>query len=168
MSVTTSVASAVPGGRGGDAREVAAAVLAADWEPSTRACDLLLDGLALLTHEGYVAAAPALKVALRAFREERLSEEDELRWLWLACRTARALADDGAWDELTARHLELARLGRSIWVLAELIEAAVRSGQVERAIGPLAQLAELAHAAGTDWAWDPRARGGDARRGSHR
>ena len=70
--------------RGGDPREVAAAVLAADWEPSTRACDLLLDGLALLTREGYVAGAPALKVALRAFRDERLSEEDELRWLWLA------------------------------------------------------------------------------------
>jgi DNA-binding CsgD family transcriptional regulator len=262
--------------RGGDAREVAAAVLAADWEPSTRACDLLLDGLARLTHEGYVAAAPALKVALRAFRDEPLSEEDELRWLWLAARIARALADDGAWDELTARHLELARragafsllpvaladrvgvelvvsgrirmatslaaesdavveatgshpaqrsaitlanwrgqdaeavslsearqqdvlrrgeglwvvtdewgsaqrynalgryedalaaaeraiadprgLGPSIWELAELIEAAVRSGQAERAIGPLAQLGELAHAAGTDWALGTHAR----------
>ncbi|HEX6452444.1 MAG TPA: ATP-binding protein, partial [Trebonia sp.] len=95
--------------RGGDAREVAAAVLAANWEPSTRACDLLLDGLALLTREGYVAGAPALKAALRAFRDEPLSEEDELRWLWLACRIARALADDEAWDELTARHLALAR-----------------------------------------------------------
>jgi len=261
--------------RGGDAREVAAAVLAADWEPSTRACDLLLDGLALLTHEGYVAAAPALKVALRAFRDEPLSEEDELRWLWLACRTARALADDEAWDELTARHLELTRrtgafsllpvaltdrvvvelifgrygvatslaaeadavveatashlaqrasitlanwrgrdaeavalieagqqevlrrgeglwvvanewgsaqrynalgryddalaaaeraaedprgLGPSIWVLAELIEAAVRSGQVERATGPLTQFTELANAAGTDWALGLHAR----------
>jgi DNA-binding CsgD family transcriptional regulator len=261
--------------RGGDAREVAAAVLAADWEPSTRACDLLLDGLALLAHEGYVAAAPALKVALRAFREERLSEEDELRWLWLAARIARALADDEAWDELTARHLELARragafsllpvaltdrvivelisgrfgvatslaaeadavveatgshllqrtsitlanwcgrdaeavaliearqqevlrrgeglwvvanewgsaqrynglgryddalaaaeraaedprgLGQSIWVLAELIEAAVRSGQVERAVDSLAQLAALAHAAGTDWVLGTHAR----------
>jgi DNA-binding CsgD family transcriptional regulator len=262
--------------RGGDAREVAAAVLAADWEPSPRACDLLLDGLALLNHEGYVAAAPALKVALRAFRDEPLSEEDELRWLWLAARIARALADDGAWDELTARHLELARatgafsllpvaltdrvvvelfsgrfgvatslaaeadavveatgshlaqrtsimlanwrgrdaeavahiaarqqevlrrgeglwvvanewgsaqrynalgryddalaaaeqaaedprgLGQSIWVLAELIEAAVRSGQVERAMDPLAQLAELAQASGTDWALGTHARG---------
>jgi DNA-binding CsgD family transcriptional regulator/tetratricopeptide (TPR) repeat protein len=261
--------------RAGDAHEVAAAVLAADWEPSTRACDLLLDGLARLTHEGYVAAAPALKVALRAFRDETLSEEDELRWLWLACRTARALADDEAWDELTARHLELARrtgalsllpvaladrvvvelifgrygvatslaaeseavveatgshlsqrtsitlanwrgrdaealalsdarepevlrrgeglwvvanewgtaqrynalgryedalaaaeraaedprgLGPSIWVLAELIEAAVRSGQVDRAIGPLAQSAELVRAAGTDWALGLHAR----------
>ena len=261
--------------REGDVREVAAAVLAADWEPSTRPCDLLLDGLALLTHEGYVAAVPALKVALRAFREEPLSEEDELRWLWLAARIARALADDQAWDELTARHLELARragafsllplaltarvvvelisgrfevaislgaeadavveatgshlaqrtpialanwrgrdgeavaliearrqdvlrrgeglwlvanewgsaqrcnglgryddalaaaeravadprgLGPSIWVLAELIEAAARSGQTERATGPLAQFAELAHAAGTDWALGTHAR----------
>jgi DNA-binding CsgD family transcriptional regulator len=259
----------------GDAAKVAAAVLAADWEPSLRASDLLLDGLALLTREGYVAAAPALKVGLRAFRDERLSEEDELRWLWLACRVARALADDRAWDELTARHLELARragafsalpvaltdrvlvelfagrirvamslaaesdalieatgrhvtlrtsivlanwrgrdaeavaliearrqdvlrrgeglwlaandwgsairynaLGRyedalaaaeqaaeaargpgpSMLLLAELIEAAARSGQTERATGPLAQLAAMAHASGTDWALGTHAR----------
>ena len=32
-----------------------------------------------------------------------------LRWLWPAGRVARALADDEAWDELTARNLELAR-----------------------------------------------------------
>ena len=262
--------------RGGDAREVAAAVLAAGWEPSTRACDLLLDGLALLAREGYVAATPALKVALRAFRDERLAEEDELRWLGLASQIARALADDTAWDELTARRLDLARrtgafsvlaaaltdrmvvelssgrfgvatslaaeadavveatgsqlaqrtsimlanwrgrdaealaliearqqevlrrgeglwvvanewggaqrynglgryedalvaaeqaaakpsgLAQSIWVLSELIEAAVRSGQMERATDPLAQLAELTRAAGTDWALGTHARG---------
>ena len=262
--------------RGGDAREVAAAVLAAGWEPSTRACDLLLDGLALLAREGYVAAAPALKVALCAFWDERLAEEDELRWLGLASQIARALADDTAWDELTARRLDLARrtgafsvlaaaltdrmvvelssgrfgvatslaaeadavveatgsqlaqrtsimlanwrgrdaealaliearqqevlrrgeglwvvanewggaqrynglgryedalvaaeraaagpsgLAQSIWVLSELIEAAVRSGQIERATDPLAQLAELTHAAGTDWALGTHARG---------
>ena len=261
--------------RGGDAREVAAAVLGAGWEPSTRACDLLLDGLALLTREGYVTGAPALKVALRAFRDEPLSEEDELRWLWLACRVARWLADDQAWDELTARHLDVARragafsalpvaltdrvlvelfsgrtgvamslaaesdavieatgshltlrtsivlanwrgrdtealaliearredvlrrgeglwlaandwgsairynglsryedalaaaeqaagaargLGPSIWLLAELIEAAARSGQPERATGPLARLAEITQAAGTDWALGTHAR----------
>jgi DNA-binding CsgD family transcriptional regulator len=259
----------------GDPREVATAVLAADWEPSTRACDLLLDALAVFTCEGYVAAAAALKLALRAFREERLSEEDELRWLWPAGRVARALADDEAWDALTARHLELARrtgafsllpvaltdrvvvelvsgrigvatslaaeadavveatgshlaqrtsvtlanwrggdaeavalsearrqevlrrgeglwlaaddwgsaqrynalgryeealaaaeraveeprgLGLSIWVLPELIEAAARSGHTERATGRLAELAQLAHAADTDWALGTHAR----------
>ena len=261
--------------RGGDAHEVATAVLAADWEPATRACDLLLDGLALLACEGYAAGAPALKVALRAFRKEPLSEEDELRWTWLACRIARALADEEAWDELTSRHLELARragafsalpvaltdrvlvelfcgriaeamslaaesdavveatgshlalrtsivlanwrgrdaeavalieahrqdvlrrgeglwlsandwgsairynglgryedalaaaeraadaargLGPPILLLAELIEAAARNGQAERATGPLAQLAEIAHTAATDWALGTHAR----------
>ena len=261
--------------REGDAADVAAAVLAAHWESSTRASDLLLDGLARLALEGYVAAVPALKVALSAFRDQRPSEEDELRWLWLACRVARALADDEAWDELTARHLELARrtgafsslpaaltdrvlvelfsgrigiamslaaesdavieatgshltlrtslvlanwlgrdaeaaalieahredvlrrgeglwlaandwgsairynglgryqealvaaghaaeaargLGPSMLLLGELIEAAARSGQAERAIGPLAQLAEISHAAGTDWALGIHAR----------
>jgi DNA-binding CsgD family transcriptional regulator len=261
--------------RGGDAREVAAAVLAADWGPSTRASDMLLDALALATTEGYVTGAPSLKTALRAFREEALSEEDELRWLWLASTVARALGDDAGWDDLTARQLELARragafsllpvaltdrvgvelfsgrvtvaaalaaeadavveatgsrlavrgaimlanwrgrdaeaaalidarshdvlrrgeglwftanawgsailfnglgryddalaaaeqgaeypqgLGLSIWLLSELIEAAVRSGKPERATGPLAQLAEIAAAAGTDWALGNRAR----------
>ena len=38
-----------------------------------------------------------MKAALRTFRDEALSDEDELRWLWLACRVARALADDQAW-----------------------------------------------------------------------
>jgi DNA-binding CsgD family transcriptional regulator len=259
----------------GGMREVAAAVLSADWEHSKRARDLLLDGLARLTCEGYVAAAPALKVALRAFRDEQLSEEEELHWLWLASRIARALADDEAWDELTARHVELARrtgafsllplaltdrmdvelvsgrfaaaislaaeadavveatgshlaqrtaiilanwrgrdaeatalieagqqevlrrgeglwvvandwgsaqrynglgrydealaaaeraaddlrgLGQSIWVLTELIEAAVRSDQAERATGPASQLAERAHAADTDLALGAYAR----------
>jgi len=43
-------------------------------------------------------------------------------------------------------------------LLAELIEAAARSGQAERATSPLAQLAEIAHAAGTDWALGTHAR----------
>ncbi|HEU4899939.1 MAG TPA: AAA family ATPase, partial [Actinomycetota bacterium] len=66
--------------RGGGVREVAEAVLAADWGESSRrsplACDLLLDGLAILTTQGYAAAATTLKGALRAFRDEPMSEED--------------------------------------------------------------------------------------------
>jgi DNA-binding CsgD family transcriptional regulator len=255
--------------RGGDPREVAAAVLAADWEPCVSACDFLLDGLALLMTEGYAAGAPALKQALRAFREEPMAEEDELRWLWLACHIARALGDDAAWDELIARQVALARrsgalsllpvaldeqvhadlfcgrlaaarshaaeayavleatgshlslrggialaifrgdetealaliearrqdvlrrgegfwlastdwgaavlynglgryddalaaaeraaadphgLGTPMWLLADLVEAAVHSGKPERAAGPSALLAEIAEANGTDWA----------------
>jgi DNA-binding CsgD family transcriptional regulator len=99
--------------RGGGVREVAEAVLAADWGESPRrsplACNLLLDGLAILTTQGYAAAATTLKGALRAFRDEPMSEEDTLRWLWLACRIARALGDDASWDELTDRQVQLAR-----------------------------------------------------------
>jgi DNA-binding CsgD family transcriptional regulator len=265
--------------RGGDVREVAEAVLAADWGDSARrsprAYDLLLDGLAVLTMRGYAAAATTLKRALYAFRDEPMSEEDALRWLWLACRIARALGDDASWDELTHRQVELARnagalsllpialierfgvqlfvgdldaaaslvaeaeavveatgsqlapqgaialaawrgheaeasaliqtsrqeverrgeglwliatewasavlfnglgryedalsaaeqaaehpheLGLSTWVPTEIIEAAVRSGDPERAAGPLRRLQEISRAAGTDWALGVEAR----------
>jgi len=43
-------------------------------------------------------------------------------------------------------------------LLAELIEAAACSGHAERATCPLAQLAEIAHVAGTDWALGIHAR----------
>jgi DNA-binding CsgD family transcriptional regulator len=101
----------------GTVGEVAEAVLDAGWAPSTRACDLLLDGLALLTTEGYRMAAPALKDALQAFRDEPLTEDDELRWLWLACHTARTLGDDAAWDELTERQVTIARRTGAFTVL---------------------------------------------------
>ncbi len=77
--------------RGGGMAEVAEAVLAADWGASSResprACDLLLDGLAVWSTEGYAAGVPMLKHALSAFRAEPMSEEQALRWLWLACHT---------------------------------------------------------------------------------
>ena len=84
----------------GDVREIAAAVLAADWDgtPSKppRACDLLLDGLAHLAAHGYEAGAPRLKRAVDAFVREPMSDEDALRWLWLARHIARTLGDDAA------------------------------------------------------------------------
>jgi DNA-binding CsgD family transcriptional regulator/tetratricopeptide (TPR) repeat protein len=99
--------------QGASMREVAEAVLAASWgdsgRQSPRASDLLLEGVAVLTIRGYGAGGPTLKRALRAFRNEPMSEEEALRWLWLACRVARALGDDATWDELTDRQVRLAR-----------------------------------------------------------
>jgi ATP/maltotriose-dependent transcriptional regulator MalT len=43
-------------------------------------------------------------------------------------------------------------LGPPMWLLADLIEAAVRSGKPERAAGPLARLAEVAEASATEYA----------------
>jgi ATP/maltotriose-dependent transcriptional regulator MalT len=115
---------------GGGVHEVAEAVLAADWggssrhpqaeEPSRgypRAGDLLLEGLAVLTTQGYAAGAPLLKRALKAFRTEPMSEENELRWGWLACRMARGLGDDAAWEELTDRQVRIARASGALSLL---------------------------------------------------
>jgi DNA-binding CsgD family transcriptional regulator len=139
--------------RGGDVCEVAAAVLAANWKPSVRASDLLLDGLALLISEGYVAAAPALTIAIRAFREERLSEEDELRWLWVACRAARTLGDYEAWDELTARHLALARRAGAFSLLpvalADRVVVELASGRIEAAMSLAAESDAVVEATGS-------------------
>jgi DNA-binding CsgD family transcriptional regulator len=107
--------------RGGDVREVAEAVRAADWGDSSRrsprACDLLLDGLAVLTIEGYAAGAPTLTHGLSAFRDEPMPEEDALRWLWLACHIARALGDDASWHELSERQVQLARRSGALSLL---------------------------------------------------
>jgi DNA-binding CsgD family transcriptional regulator len=257
----------------GEIEEVALAVLATDWadpgQTSPSAGGRLLSGLATLITTGHAAAVPALKGALSAFRAEAssgsMSDEDVLRWLWLACHVARILGDDTSWNELTDRRVHLARdlgafsvlplalaerlsvdllagdlaaasalldeidavtgasggsqeashaaasmaawrghdagvlaldagpqdaeprghdparisggwasaavrngLGRyeealtaaenwherglSAWVLPELIEAAARSGNPERAAGPLRELSEMARASGTEWA----------------
>ena len=43
-------------------------------------------------------------------------------------------------------------LGTPMWLLADLVEAAARSGKPERAVGPLERLTEIAEANGSDWA----------------
>jgi len=88
-----------------------------------RAADLLLDGLALLVTEGYAAGTPALRRALLAFRDQDVSAEEGLSWLWLAGRAAMAVWDDEACHVLASRHVKLAR---EAGALSELL-VAVRS-----------------------------------------
>ncbi|TMM18141.1 MAG: LuxR family transcriptional regulator, partial [Actinobacteria bacterium] len=90
----------------GGVEEVAMAARAAPPPAAqpARASDLLLDGLVTRFTDGYAAAVPGLQRALRAFRED-----DDPRWLALACRVAPELWDDQAYDELTARQVRLAR-----------------------------------------------------------
>ena len=70
--------------------------------------DLLLDGLAANFSEGYRAGLPLLQQALARYGHQMPAEE-ELRWLWLACIAALHVWDDGKWDVLSKRHVELAR-----------------------------------------------------------
>jgi DNA-binding CsgD family transcriptional regulator len=82
-----------------------------------RAQDLLLDGQALLITERPRAATPMLKRALSAVRGDSLSNEDALRWLWLACTTAIQLWDDESWYVLSDRYVQLARDAGALTVL---------------------------------------------------
>ena len=111
------------GGRHG-MREVAEAARAAPLGPEPRRpIDLLLDGVATRFTEGYGAGVPALRPALQAFRRKGLSSEDDsLRWLWLAWLLAGDLWDDEAWHELATRALRLAREAGALTVLPVALE----------------------------------------------
>jgi DNA-binding CsgD family transcriptional regulator len=50
-----------------------------------------------------------LKRALSAFRDQDISGESQLRWLWHAGRVSMKVWDDDSWDALSARAVQLAR-----------------------------------------------------------
>jgi DNA-binding CsgD family transcriptional regulator len=100
------------------AREVATAARAAPAAPTPpRACDLLLDGLALLITDGPRAGTPAIRRALRAFQRDALEPDEGLRWRWLAGRASAFIWDYEGWDTLTTRQI---RAAREAGALAEL------------------------------------------------
>jgi DNA-binding CsgD family transcriptional regulator len=82
-----------------------------------RAVDLLLDGQALLIAERLREATPMLQRALIAFRRGDLSNDEALRWLWLACVTAIHLWDEESWRVLSDRYVQLARDAGALTVL---------------------------------------------------
>jgi DNA-binding CsgD family transcriptional regulator len=85
------------------ARAALAAPLGTEPLPSSQ---LLLLGLATRLTDGYVAAAPTLKAALRVC----LDEERHLDWSWVAYTLAAMdLWDDDTWLELAHSQAELAR-----------------------------------------------------------
>ena len=88
------------------------------------AADLLLDGLAMLTTEGYAAGTPMLKRGLSAFGDKEASSEGEFAWLPLACRVAQDVWDDERWHACTTRLIGLARQAGALSVLP----AALMSG----------------------------------------
>ncbi|WP_411093355.1 AAA family ATPase [Streptomyces sp. 049-1] len=94
---------------GGDVLEAAKAARAAfAGGHSSSVADLLLDGTAAALDAGYAAGVPTLRAALAAFGAG-LTDEEELRWMWLASITAIRVWDDNRWNQLTIRYLQLAR-----------------------------------------------------------
>jgi DNA-binding CsgD family transcriptional regulator len=93
---------------GAGAAQVAEAVRRTAAPAAPGKGDILLDGLAVLFTEGYAPAVPLSRRAVQAFAAEDLSMDEALRSAWLAAATAASLWDDGTWDVLTRRHLDLA------------------------------------------------------------
>ncbi len=126
-------------------REVAEAARAAPraLQP-TRAPELALDGLAMVTTEGYAAAAPILKRALNAFRNTEASIDEELGWLPLACRLSRDVWDDESWYALSERLIEMARDGGALAVLPVALLSGV---SIHLMVGEFATAASMAEEA---------------------
>jgi DNA-binding CsgD family transcriptional regulator/tetratricopeptide (TPR) repeat protein len=110
---------AIRAGRSGGghmARQVAAAARTAPPAADPpRAVDLLLDGLAARSAEGYSAGVPTLRRALSVLRGE--TGDGDTRWLWLGCHTAMDLWDDEACRALAARHVQQAREAGALTML---------------------------------------------------
>ena len=114
------MAAAMFAGQLGDGPGVGAAAEAAHAAPAAdqpRATDLLLDGLATRFTRGYSASLPPLRRALDEFRDAEELAERDVRWLWLGCRVAQDLWDDGSGGVLATRGLEVARESGALSVL---------------------------------------------------
>jgi DNA-binding CsgD family transcriptional regulator len=88
-----------------------------------RPTDLLLQGMATLPIDGHAAAAPILKAALSAFREEATLPPEESRWLSLACRAAGNVFDEESWRLLATRQLQRARDAGALTEMPVLLSA---------------------------------------------
>ncbi|HEY5353190.1 MAG TPA: AAA family ATPase, partial [Streptosporangiaceae bacterium] len=106
-------------GGGHSPRQVAQAARTAPAPANPpRAVDLLLDGLAARSAEGYSAGVPALQRALGALSDGKSGAGGgDTRWLWLGCHTAMDLWDDEACRMLAARHVQQAREAGALTML---------------------------------------------------
>jgi DNA-binding CsgD family transcriptional regulator len=95
--------------RGDGLRTVASAARAGACRQTSRAADLLREGLARLITEGHAAGAPHLRQAVDMFRGPSISREEELRWLWVACHCAMLIWDDDSLQALCSHQVRLAR-----------------------------------------------------------
>jgi DNA-binding CsgD family transcriptional regulator len=131
--------------------EVARAARAAPAH-SARPQDLLLDGLAALITDGYVAGGPLVQRAVAAFRNGEMPVPDAIRWLWLATHAAHDVWDDEGWQVLCERHVALARQSGALAVLPIALSARVGlhlfAGELSQAASLNDELAAVTDAMG--------------------
>ncbi|HEY7134126.1 MAG TPA: AAA family ATPase [Acidimicrobiia bacterium] len=76
---------------------------------AARPCDLLLEGLAVLTTEGRTAAAPLLERTAGVYAAAEIAEEANFRWGWLTTVPCNVLWDDDSWHAINSRQVQSAR-----------------------------------------------------------
>ena len=139
--------------RAADLAEVAAAVPRATTD-RTRKGDLLLEGLASLVRDGYRAALPTLRRALRAYRTEEISVADGLRSLWVAGVVAADVWDDESFHVLPARFVKIARdagaLSELLLALNSRIIMLLFAGEHEAAASVVDEAAAVREAIGSE------------------
>jgi DNA-binding CsgD family transcriptional regulator len=110
---------AVRSGRFAKAQDVvdaAEAAIAPMRGRSSRAIDLMLEGLTCRIGRGYSAALPLVAHALDAFQEEGFHQEN-ITWCWLACQLAMDLWNDGACENIATGLSVVARERGALTVL---------------------------------------------------
>ena len=139
---------------GGGLLEVSRAARAAPDAPAPhRACDLLLDGFALLFTDGRGAAVPVLQRAATAFAGTAVSVEEVLRWGWLATAAAVVAWDFDTCRTVAGRGAQLARDSGALEVLAVSLnvyaQAVTLGGDFQRAARLIAEARAVRDATGT-------------------
>jgi DNA-binding CsgD family transcriptional regulator len=104
---------------GGNLRDISRAVASApEPEDPRRPSDLLLDGFALVFTKGRAAARHTLQRATKAFVGAKASDEEVLRWGWLATAAAVWLWDYDSCLAIATSEVQLAREVGALEVLA--------------------------------------------------
>ncbi|HEY6666726.1 MAG TPA: AAA family ATPase, partial [Propionibacteriaceae bacterium] len=104
--------------------EVAAAARRAPRPPDDQvaSADLLLDALVAL-NDGYAAAVPPARIALRKLSSEGISPAERLRWLWQGCVVALEMWDDESASLLSDNSVRIARETGTLSELALALSA---------------------------------------------
>jgi DNA-binding CsgD family transcriptional regulator len=140
-----------------DLVEVAKTVGAAPSAPEPpRPPDVLLDGLATLVTNGFDAATPILRRALRGFLGEAVPVHERIRWLWLIGHVSGLLWDYDAGDTISAREVQLARDSGALSLLpvalSQRLGILAQAGQYAAVTSLLHELQAVTRAMGTDLA----------------
>ncbi|WP_326592486.1 ATP-binding protein [Streptomyces sp. NBC_01294] len=139
--------------------QVAAAARSGPPQPVPRTVDVLLNGVASLTLDGYPACANSLKEALKSVRqEEAVAVLEGEPYPRLACSLlpeslAVELWDDEAWEDLAANAVVRARTAGALAILPIALNDQacfhVHAGAFDKAAGEIAEAAAISAVTGS-------------------